>query len=263
MANTDNKKNYIIIGDRIDIALGEATTYRSMVENLFEHGRAVIAAPTYKGLNVILHMEDVLTIYYYRENGRFKVEAAVESFETENNVNLVIIKFTSEPEKQQRRSAFRLRTNCDILFKRVFSAAGSSSDAAEEEEEKGDGADDEIAVYAEKEIIKIAEAGKIIDEEEIKCVSEDISETGIRLRSPVFLETDDIIHMKVFLKYPRENSPPLLLGGKICQVQPLGNVRKIYMAGVEFIGVSDEYRRVIAKFVFVRQQQFLRTSKDR
>lgn len=222
------KKHEIRVGDRVDVSLGKPTTYRTIIEDLLDGDRAVISTPLHRGIPIILHRDEEISIYFYREVARFRVDAKVLDFVIEDNVSLVIVKFTSEPVKQQRRSSFRCKAGFEVVYR--YSVDGPFPTRPRREDK----------------------------ECEVSAFSEDISETGISLRVPSSFTLDETIYLKIFLKYPQEDSPPFFITGKVRQVKAVGETKRYYIVGVEFVDISEEYRRIIARYVLVRQQQLLK-----
>lgn len=90
-----------------------------------------------------------------------------------------------------------------------------------------------------------------LSETELKSFTKNLSQGGICLFLDSLVRKDTLLELKLFLP---EQTEPIQTTGKIVWIDSfkLGNkdAQEQYEAGIEFINISDEDRKKIAKYVF-------------
>ena len=220
--------NMIQIGSKVDLFLGRGPFYRTQLEDMTEDGRLVISTPLHRGVPIILRKNQEIELYFYRDNGRYCIDVSVYDFSISNNVRLIILDILSEPRKQQRRESYRLPILRDVLILR--DAYGP------------------FTAYYEKDIDK-----SLL----IKASTENLSETGMAMRTRTEFSNGDKFWARIFIQWPSENSLPITVRCRIVQVQ-YDHIKAIYRYGVHFIACTEDDRANIAKFVLAEQQRNIR-----
>jgi c-di-GMP-binding flagellar brake protein YcgR len=80
--------------------------------------------------------------------------------------------------------------------------------------------------------------------------STDISMTGARIQSHLYLPADSLLKIKIFLKNPPQM---ITVFGKVRWIRSLVE-NESYEAGIEFVDVSSEITHQLADYILTRQQ---------
>ena len=222
------------IGEKIAISLDGEVLYPTLLEDMTEEGQLVISVPLYRGIPIIMKVEQHVQFYFFRENGRLCVDVQVEEIIMRGPLRLITLLPLSEPHRQQRRNSFRLRIGLSALI-RPFSGNTFPADPFLLEE-------------------------NLTPWEEV--LTNNLSETGVSVNSIISHKTGDCLHLKITLDHAPDHMEQLELLGVVRQVQVLEYLGTQYRLGVEFLPYSDKLRRLIAKFVLKKQQQVIRTELD-
>ncbi|MEW6008920.1 MAG: PilZ domain-containing protein [Candidatus Omnitrophota bacterium] len=86
-------------------------------------------------------------------------------------------------------------------------------------------------------------------QDKIKSFTKNVSQGGICLFLNSFLDKGTLLDLKLFMPDKKE---PILATGKIAWVEKfeVGDSKEEIEGGIEFINISDEDRRRIAKYIF-------------
>ena len=226
------KKDKIVIGDKIDLRIGNGPYYRTTVDEMSGNSTIFAAVPSYKGIPIILHIDQELRIFFYRKSGRFSVHAQVKGFTVSGEIRLIEIEIKSEPKKEQRRESFRVPTSIKAVLC-VFS--------------------DPITLRAKK----MLEADDTVKE---VAEARNLSETGVGLKTKFDYNISEKVLLKLHLAWPHEDSAPieLLAEARRSEYDP---IRDIYYVGFQFLNAGDEMRSHISKYLLVQQQKQIKQQK--
>lgn len=222
------KENLIRIGDKVDVFLGRGRAYRTMLEDIDSSGNLLISTPLYRGIPVIMHKGQEVELYYFREDGRYCINTTVVDFILNDQIKLILLRADSEPKKQQRRESYRLAAFLETI----------------------------IRDYASGDFPLKPDKDDMLEQEYV--FSENISETGVALRTKQVRQKGDKVYLRIYLKWPEEDSLPIDVMGEIRQVELLNHTKQIYRIGIMFLKLPEETRRHIARYVLARQQQLLK-----
>ena len=222
------------IGERIAVSLDGEHFYPTLLEDMTEDDHLIISVPLYRGIPVIMKVEQHVQFFFFRENGRFCIDVQVEEIILRGPLRLISLLPLTEPHRQQRRDSFRLRIGLSALI-RPFSGKISPPDQ----------------LFAEADLNPWEEV-----------LTNNLSETGVSINSIVDHRTGDCLHLKITLDHAPDHLEQIQLLGIVRQVQVIEYLGRQYRLGVEFLPYSDNLRRLIAKFVIKKQQQVIRTELD-
>ena len=222
------------IGERIGISLDGELLHPTLLEDIREDNRLVISVPLYRGLPIIMKVEQQVQFFFFRENGRFCIDVQVEEITMHGPVRLIVLIPLSEPLKQQRRNAFRLRICLSGLIRPLNGNNFLLNPFFEEED---------LSPWEE-------------------VFTNNLSECGISLNSIVHHKNGDCLHIKLTLDHTPDHSEQIDLLGIIRRVQVIKHLGTQYRLGVEFLPYSENMRLIIVKFMLKKQQQIIRTELE-
>lgn len=226
----NKNKNFLNIGDRVDLYLGEGPVYRSKVEDITNSGDFLVSIPTYKGEPIEVHKGQKFQIYFYRTNGRYRVDVRMAGYRREGSLQLLELEKMSEPQKQQRRESFRLPIDLKVTVTLL------ENDSISED------------ILSEMNFT-----------EEISSLN--ISATGIAIKTKREYSIGDKVFLQIHLKWPNVNSKPLEIMGEVKQVELFEYTGKEYIVGISFLYVSNDIYNFISKFIMVQEQKRLRQKR--
>ncbi len=224
------KKEVLKIGDKIGISVSGGRVFPTMIEDITEDGILIASVPLFRSVPIILKLKQKVTVFYYRDNGRFSVDCLVDEILVEGNLRLMALERVSEPRKQQRRNSYRLRINLNIKARPFI---GGPFPPTEQEM-----ADDPTPW------------------EEV--LTNNLSETGISFNSQKNYEHGDKLHVILSLPTGPDQKAQFDLLGIVRQVENQDLTTKRYRLGIEFPPYGEDDRRFISKFILRWQQQMLR-----
>lgn len=222
------------IGEKIGVSLDGEHLHPTLLEDITAGNRLVISAPLYRGLPIIMKVEQQMQFFFFRENGRFCLDVQVEEIIMQGELCLISLLPLSEPLQQQRRNSFRLRICLSALI-RPFDINALKTDPFFEE--------DDITPWE-------------------NVLTNNLSESGVSLNSIVPHKTGDCLHIKITLDHAPDHLEQIELLGVIRQTQTIEYLGTQYRLGIEFLPSSENLRGLIAKFVLKKQQQILRSELD-
>lgn len=217
------------IGEKVDLYLGQGPTYRTQLEDIDEAGLLLVSQPLYRGIPIVLRMNQEIELYYFRPNGRFGVDVVVDHIVTGDQVRLIALRRISEPHKQQRRESFRLMVALDAVLRPVSAGVFPLRRTPED------------------------------DLVERRVTTENVSETGVSIRSvKIAYDVGEKLLIKLYLPWPDEDADPLELRCEVRRCELADPVLLSYSVGLMFMDCSEETRQLIARYVLVKQQEQLR-----
>jgi len=243
------------IGERVGVSLDGTHVYPTLLEDISEDAHLVISVPLYRGIPLIMRVEQEFLFYFFRENGRYSFDARVEEIIMRGPLRLISLIPVSEPRKQQRRNSFRLHIGLPALTR----PAGSDNQLNPRLLE------DDVTPWEE-------------------VLTNNISETGVSLNTAAPYNIGDYLQLKIqFEQIPDSSKAPvrrsafpppahvtqdpdtiknLDLVAIVRQADSIEYMGTIYRLGAEFLPYPEKQRRFVAKFVMNKQRQLLRTEMD-
>ena len=222
------------IGERIGVSLDGEHLYPTLLEDITEDDHLIISVPLYRGIPIIMKVEQQIIIYFFRDNGRFCIDVQVEEIIMRGSLRLILLLPLSEPRKQQRRNSFRLRIGLTALI-RPFGGGTFPPDPFFSE--------DVLTPWEE-------------------VLTNNLSETGVSINSAIQHKIGDCLHMKITLDHARDHVEQIELLGIVRQLQTIEYLGTQYRLGLEFLPYSYSLRKIIATFVLKKQQQMMRAELD-
>ena len=227
----DMGQKMLKIGDKVDLFLGEGPTYRTMLEDITEEGLLVVSAPIYRGIPIVLHKKQTMELYFYRQTGRYCIDAEAVGHDLSGQVKLIMLMVLSAPRKQQRRESFR----CDTTLQ---------------------------AIVRHSTVGPFLENVFMDDEEEQELVStENISETGVSLLTKAQYKVGEKLYVRIALNPQNEDGVPMDIFCVVRRVSVVDSVRGTYSIGMQFLDASEEMRGTIAKYVLIEQQRQIKAKR--
>ncbi len=223
------KKQLINIGDRVDMYLGSGPTYRTKLEDIAENGNLLVSIPIYKGLPVTFSKDQGMQMYFYRTNGRYRVNVKIVGYQQHGQLRFLELKALSEPQKQQRRDSFRIEADLKVVLRYV---------------------DNDLAF------------DRLIRQEDEEVVSSiNISATGIAIKTKKVYNVGDKVFMRIYLNWPEKAVEPLEIIGEVRQVEMIYPLQKIYCIGIMFLYTSKDVYSHLSKFIMAQEQKQLKLKR--
>jgi c-di-GMP-binding flagellar brake protein YcgR len=241
-------KSALLIGDKVDIHFENSPFYRTYVEDVESDGAILrVSAPMEKERIVPIPSSQEVTLYFYRENGKFNITTRVKEFRKYQSGVSVMLEVLSEPRKEQQREFYRLpvmltaeaRYLPDELMRSMPNALAKLYDI-------NDYDDAVLAMFSASQY-------------EPNVSVRDISISGLSIRCSRRYKPGDHVAVKIYLRWPRGTNMPLLAVTEVRRVQFHADTKK-YFVGLEFFGAFSQ-RELITKYIY--EQQRLRIQQKR
>lgn len=202
------------IGDNIKIICKDKDIkYSSQLLDKIDNNIYVISGPIHKNTLIPLSFGVEIIIEYFKENsGRFVFKAKIIKRESKKLYKLYIKKI-GNINKLQERDYYRLS---DML-----------------------------------KVKKIIQDSNNIDEnDEEKCVTEDISGNGMKILSDCIHKHGDIVLCKIFIE-----EDIIQIVGQIVRFEKTENKKYNYALGIKFTEINNNDRQKIIKYIFTQQRK--------
>lgn len=222
-----SKQNQMQPGDNAEISSEDGSVYRTMIEECDKGDEIIISTPLYRGIPMVLKPGREMSLFYFKESGRYGFDVTVVEKITEGQLVLYRLKKTSELRKQQRRAAFRLKVVLPVDVR---------------PEEKG----------------VILPTHKKENDDFVSVNTIDISETGVAFASRIKYPQGKRLYMRIHFDKDYPGQSPVLLLGEVMRHALLNHETETYLIGLHFQLLGDGIRSEIAKYVLFRQQSQLR-----
>jgi len=224
----------IVIGDKVDLIGERSRIYKTMVEDVIESVLFLVGVPRISGIPMQLHVNDEVTMVFYRESGRYVATMKVAGFEKKGDSRYVLLLLASKPQQDQRRDSYRL----SIRMKAQVC---------------------EYIEDIEKELIEYWDIEHKVVLETVS--SRDISVTGIALLTKREYISGDKYLLRLFFNEPRASrTPPFFICGKVMRVNPW-RVEGMNNVGIQFFGQTKDMREYISRYVLAEQQKQIKSRR--
>jgi len=219
--------NILYIGDKIDLIGERSRIYKAMIEDVVENILYLVGVPKHSGVPMPLHVNDEVTLIFYRESGRYITRMKVAGFERKGEARYALLFMVSKPEQDQRRGAYRLTSRLEVQI----------CEYIEDMEKK-------LTGYGDVREISVLETTS----------SRDISVTGIGLVTKQEYELGEKRLLKIYFSKQRTRTLPFLICGKATRFIPwpgsgMNNV------GMQFFGQTKNMNEYISRYVLNEQQK--------
>ena len=224
------KKQLIEIGDRVDLYLGTGAIYRTILEDIADNGNLLVSVPIYKGMPVSFTKDQGLQMYFYRTNGRYRVNVKMVGYQQHGQLRLLELQALSAPQKQQRRDSYRINEKLKVVLR-----------------------------YVDNNLV-FDKLNRPENDQEV-VASLNISASGIAIKTKKVYNVGDKVFMRIYLKWPHAEAEPLEIIGEIRQVDKIYPLRKTYSIGIMFLYTSKDVYSHLSKYVMAQEQKRLKQKR--
>jgi len=219
--------NILVVGDKIDLIGERSRVYKAMVEDVVENLLYLVGVPRHSGVPMPLHVNDEVTLIFYRDSGRYITRMRVGGFERKGEIRYALLFMLSKPEQDQRRGAYRLLARLDVQV----------CEYREDIEKK-------LTGYGDVREVPVLES----------TTSRDISVTGIGLLTKQEYELGEKRLLKIYFSKQRAKTLPFLICGKATRYIPwMGS--GVNNVGMQFFGQTKNMNEYISRYVLNEQQK--------
>jgi len=219
--------NILYVGDKIDLIGDRSRIYKAMIEDVVENILYMVGVPRHSGVPMPLHVNDEVTLIFYRDSGRYITRMKVAGFERKGEARYALLFMISKPEQDQRRGAYRLTSRLEV----------------------------QVCEYIEDMEKKLTGYGDVREMSVLETTSSrDISVTGIGLVTKQEYELGEKRLLKIYFSKQRSRTLPFLICGKATRFIPwpgsgMNNV------GMQFFGQTKNMNEYISRYVLNEQQK--------
>jgi c-di-GMP-binding flagellar brake protein YcgR len=223
----------IVVGDKVELIGEKNRAYRTMIEEVTEKSLYLAGVPSQGGIPMLLHVNDIVPMVFYRESGRYVARMKVAGFEKVREVRYVLLLLTEEPQRDQRRGAFRLPARLKTLVCEYI---------------------DEI----EKKLPIYTDIPGTVTVDTIG--SKDISVTGIALTTKRLYVPGEKYLLRLNLSESVESATPFYICAAVTRSLP-GQVKDSFFVGMRYFGQTRTMNEALSKYVFTRQQKIIKQQR--
>ena len=221
------RDDVIEAGDAVDLMGEKNRVYRTKIEDVIESVLFLVNIPKHGGVPMPLFINDVLTMIFYRDSGRYVVRVRVAGFEKKAEVRYVLLLLESKPQQDQRRGAYRQTIKiksqvCEYI----------------------EGIEKRLLGYWDVE-------GKTVLE---TVGSRDISVTGVAIITRREYKSGEKYLLRLYFNEHRNKMPPFFICGRVMRSIPWRE-SGMNSVGMQFFGHTREMSDYIAKQVLEEQRR--------
>jgi len=217
----------IVVGDKVDLVAHKGRVYRTMVEDRLVNGPFLVGIPSKGGSLMPIYMDDDLFMVYYQETGRYIAKMKAIAFEKRGDVRYVWLQQISQPQRDQRREAYRVPVRIDVQVCKYSKDAEKSLQIVED--------------FVDAIIIESVD-------------SKDISVTGIGLMTRRRYEGKEKYLLRIFFGEVRGKEPPFPACAEVVRILPWRET-KMFNVGMQFCDQPKSLSERLARHVLVEQQK--------
>lgn len=243
-------KDIVCLGDKIQLKKIKTNNldgtrdnvYISQLLDFLEDDKAYIAMPIEKGHVIPLSIDEKYVLTFYSNKGLYSCNATIINRFKSDKIHVLVVLFTSELQKIQRREYYRLDCLLDMTYYMISNKEISLRDRIKnpiiKEEEKA-------ALIQELETIKNIDInGTVID----------LSGGGARFVSNSPLNKNDNVMISMNLSFINI-SKKIIVNGIIINSTKMINRTGFYEHRVYFKDILKEDRETIIKFIFEEERK--------
>ncbi len=196
---------------------GSGKYYVSKVYDLFDDNRVGILVPTERGEFVPLDIGSRLKLCFYTDEGLYQCKCMVKERFKKDRYFILVVKFTSDLEKLQRRQFFRISCIIKVRYRKP--------------------------PQNEEQTVPWQEATAV-----------DISGGGMRFNSVEYRGDDNSYEIEFDI--PLDNlMVHFKVIGRIVYISDLANRSGMYEYRLEFMGLQPKQREAIVRYVFDEERR--------
>jgi c-di-GMP-binding flagellar brake protein YcgR len=208
---------HLQIGDRVTV-LHHVRSYSSVVQDMPEPDKVVIAQPTNMGIYLNLENDEEAELFFKKENGILMFRFVQEARYAAKGVPLLRLRAVSEVRRSQRRRLFRLEKSLSVQL-------------CVKQEDKPESA--ELTINART--LNISGSGCRI------ALRQPVS-NGARLVCGITLSPGTV----------------LTLEGRVVWVEKLSGSERMYIIGVQFVDEDSETQQKLVSYITNEQRRQLK-----
>ena len=220
----------LVAGDKIELFSDEHHFYKTVIWEILADGTFVVAIPSNKGIPMLLHEGDVIYLIFYRDTGRYMIQAKAKGFVKKDDVRYARLEQISQPKKSQRREYYRLPIRLKVAICKY------SEDRTLVLHDESDG-------YFEAPEIVFMETAEI----------KDLSVTGAALDAKRQYDVKEKFLLEIHLD-ESEKGKPLKVVAEAVRISYTPDSKK-YRIGVHFLGQDAGAIEFLSKYVVAKQQE--------
>ena len=220
----------IAIGDKVELVRDEGRVFKTMIEDMTGNGFFLAGVPSCSGIPMLIHIGDMLALYFSRESGKYATQMSVAGFEKRGEVRYVWLMQRTRPQIYQRRGAFRLPVDIKVL----------------------------ICEYEMDFENKLRTQENVGETTLLETVgAKDISVTGTALEVRRDYKLSERLVLKPFLEDRSLISQPLVICAVVVRFVPEHHIGR-NSVGVQFFGQARSTHELLSKYVLLQQQKQIR-----
>ena len=221
----------LVVGDKIELFADEHHFYKTIIWDIYADKTFLIPIPSNRGIPMLLHADDIIYVIFYRESGRYMIQAKAINFIKKGEVRCAVLNQISQAKRSQRRQYYRL----PISLKAEIYAYAEDSEFRLDDMSLDD--------IGEPKIISLETAE-----------TKNLSVTGAGLETKLRYETGKEYHLKIHLDDKKAQEKTLTFVAEIVRVSYVPE-KKVYRLGVHFLSQDPEGEDFLSKYILARQQE--------
>ena len=119
-------KEIVAVGELMEIKINNGFL-KTKLQDLYPDGRFTVFHPTVKGIPIMLDMDEIYTLRFYRHNGIFSFDALLLDWFIRDDIRLCLFEAKTEVVKAQRRQSYRLPIVLDVTLQTEETEEGQKS----------------------------------------------------------------------------------------------------------------------------------------
>ena len=221
----------LVVGDKVEMFEDERRVYKTVIWDVLREGVFVVALPSLRGMQMLLHEGDELFLAFYRESGRYINRVVVAEIIKKDEVRYAKLEQVSDTVKSQRRDYFRVALRAKVEICEYT---------------------DEIAAVL-PQFLEIAETNTLEIAE-----TRDISTAGVAIMVKREYRPGERCLLKISFDGLWEKSPLLTIFAEVVQTlpEPKNNMNQV---GLSFINPTRQMSKLITEFVQDQQRRQIKT----
>ena len=220
----------IVAGDKIEMFTEEERIYKTMVWEVLFDGAILVALPEYQGVPMLIHADDDVYVIYFRQSGRYMIQAKAKGVVTKDGVRYARLVQTTKPIKSQRRDYYRLPVKLKVR----------------------------VCLYSTKGVVRLGGLSDYMDLDEITEMetteTRDLSVTGVSINTKREYTVGDKYMLQIFIDDAGGDMKELEMYAEVVRIffEP---ETMLYKVGMRFLKQNSSTSEFLAKYVLIRQQK--------
>jgi c-di-GMP-binding flagellar brake protein YcgR len=217
------------MGEKVDLVKDDSPYYRTRIDGMTDDTLHV-PLPTYQCLPFVLHPEEEILLYFYRDTGRYAIKVRVDEVSLTGNIHGITLTPLAPAQRQQRRHAYRFELRTQATLYRLT--------------------EDGKAPPSDKEYLLE------------RTFTRDISELGVCLQVKGDYEPGERFLAEIHLLWPKPNSPPLRLITEVRRRDQRDPEQRKMLIGCSFVNVNNRTYDNLSRYAMDMQRRQLQNRKQ-